>query len=95
MTERKPSLSMQVKDVMTPQLECVVAGDTLRLAATKMNTHNVGAVAVLEGESPVGIVTDRDITVPATAKGLDPKLARVRSAMTPQVVHCFRDQPSF
>jgi CBS domain-containing protein len=40
----------------------------------------------------VGVVTDRDITVRATAKGHAPRQARIREVMTPQVLFCFEDQ---
>jgi CBS domain-containing protein len=34
------------------------------------------------------MVTDRDITVRATAEGLDPEKVQVREVMTPEVVAC-------
>jgi predicted transcriptional regulator len=36
----------------------------------------------------VGIVTDRDITVRATAEGYDPRVTRVAEVMSPGVVTC-------
>jgi hypothetical protein len=38
------------------------------------------------------MITDRDITVRATAEGLAPGLGQVRDVMTPDVVSCFEDQ---
>ena len=38
------------------------------------------------------MVTDRDITVRATADGKDPRTCPVREAMTPEVVYVFEDQ---
>jgi CBS domain-containing protein len=40
----------------------------------------------------VGIITDRDITVRATAEGMDPLFAHVRDVMTREIVSCFDDQ---
>ena len=37
------------------------------------------------------MVTDRDITVRATAEGKDPNGTPVRDVMTSEVVHCFED----
>jgi CBS domain-containing protein len=37
-------------------------------------------------------LTDRDITVRAVADGLDPKVARVREAMSRTLIYCFEDQ---
>jgi CBS domain-containing protein len=41
--------------------------------AEVMETEDVGAVPVVEGDRLVGIVTDRDIVVRAIAKGKDPR----------------------
>jgi len=40
----------------------------------------------------VGMLTDRDITVRAVAKGCDPKTTTVREAMTPNIAYSFEDQ---
>jgi len=47
-----------------------------------MAEQNVGSVVVVEDKKPVGIVTDRDITVRVTAAALDPKGIPVRAVMT-------------
>jgi CBS domain-containing protein len=38
------------------------------------------------------MLTDRDITVRATAEGLDPKTTSVQEAMSPEVVHAYEDE---
>jgi CBS domain-containing protein len=80
---------MRVKDVMTPHAECVGPDDTLQEAARKMRDLDVGPLPVCDHDRVVGIVTDRDITVRATAEGLDPKTATVRAAMTEGIDYCF------
>ena len=45
---------------------------TLREAAALMQEQGVGALLVVVGGELVGIVTDRDLTVRATAQGLGP-----------------------
>jgi CBS domain-containing protein len=40
----------------------------------------------------VGMLTDRDITVRATAAGRDPRTTRVREVMTAEAVYCFEDE---
>jgi CBS domain-containing protein len=47
---------------------------------------------VCDGEQLVGMVTDRDITVRATAAGKDPRTATVREVMSKDVLYCFDDQ---
>ena len=37
------------------------------------------------------VITDRDITIRAVAKGSDPTVTTVREVMTPQVLSCFEN----
>ena len=60
-----------IRDLMTEDPRTVEAGDSIQDAARIMREDDVGAVIVTEGDSPCGIVTDRDITVRATAEGKD------------------------
>jgi CBS domain-containing protein len=83
---------MQVRDVMTPHVEVIHPGATLREAAQKMKSLDVGPIPVCDGERIQGILTDRDITVRATAEGRDPNTTRVRDVMTEDVFYCFEDQ---
>lgn len=54
--------------------------------AAVMAEQNVGSVVVVEAKRPVGIVTDRDITVRVTAQGLDPKKIQARAVMTAELL---------
>src|SRR5207248_8749950 len=65
---------------------------SLQEAAGKMKALDVGPLPVCEGDQLVGMLTDRDITVRATAEALPPGLGRVQDVMTPDVVYCFEDQ---
>ena len=83
---------MQLKDIMTPQVEVISPEATLQEAAQKMSQFDVGPLPVCDGEQLVGMLTDRDITVRAVAEGCDPTTTPVREAMTPEMVYCFEDQ---
>jgi CBS domain-containing protein len=83
---------MLVRDVMTQGAECVSPSTSLQEAAGKMKALDVGLLPVCEGDQLVGMLTDRDITVRATAEALPPRLGQVRDVMTPEVVYCFEDQ---
>jgi CBS domain-containing protein len=83
---------MLVRDVMTKGAECVRPTDSLQQAASKMKDLDVGSLPVCEGDHLVGMITDRDITVRATAEALPSGLGRVRDVMTPAVVSCFEDE---
>jgi CBS domain-containing protein len=73
---------MKVKEIMTPNIEFVSANDTIKKAAEKMKTLNVGAMPVGAEDEAVGIITDRDIVIRSTARGLDPEKHKVMEAVT-------------
>ncbi len=83
---------MQVKDVMTRDVEVIHPNATVAEAAEKMQALDVGPLPVCDGDQLMGMITDRDITVRATAAGQDPRLARVQEVMTPDVLYGFADQ---
>jgi CBS domain-containing protein len=83
---------MKVKDLMTRSVECTRPDASLREAAEKMKALDVGPLPVCENDRLVGMLTDRDITVRATAEGVPPGLGQVRDVMTQEVIYCFDDQ---
>ncbi len=83
---------MQIRDVMTRNVEVVQPIATLRETAERMRLLNVGALPVCQGDRLLGILTDRDITVRASAEGRDPREVRAIDVMTPNVVCCYEDQ---
>jgi CBS domain-containing protein len=85
-------IGMQLKDVMTSRVEVVHPEANLWEAAQKMAALDVGPLPVCAGDQLVGMLTDRDITVRATAAGRDPKTTRVHEVMTPDVLYAFEDQ---
>ena len=83
---------MLLKEVMTAHVEVVHPDATLGEAAEKMKKLDIGPLPVCDGERLVGMITDRDITIRATAEGHGPKSTRVRDVMTEEVFFCFEDQ---
>ncbi len=84
---------MQVKDVMTPGVECVRPVTTLQEAARMMRDLDVGALPVCgDNDRLIGILTDRDIVIRAIADGQDAKRVRAKDVMTPDIVYCFEDE---
>jgi CBS domain-containing protein len=83
------------RDVMTPNPDFVRAGATICEAACKMKTLDVGALPVCDDAGNfVGMVTDRDITLRATAEGRDPNQTCVGDVMTGDLVYCTEDTPA-
>ena len=83
---------MQVKEVMTRDVKCIKPDTTLQEAAEMMKAMNIGTLPVCDNDHPVGMLTDRDITVRATAEGWDPTTTEAYDAMTPEVFFCYEDQ---
>jgi CBS domain-containing protein len=83
---------MKVRDLMTRDVECTRPDATLQEVAERMRSLNVGSLPVCDQDEIVGIITDRDITVRATASAWQPDTTTVRDVMTPQVNYCFEDQ---
>jgi len=79
---------VQVFQAMTPDVMCVPPDATLMEAACLMRSLDVGPLPVCEGDRLLGMVTDRDITVRATAEGCDPRATQVSDVMTTKVVCC-------
>jgi CBS domain-containing protein len=82
---------MRAAEIMTRDVVTVRPDASVREAARMMDDLNVGALPVCDGRRLVGIVTDRDITVRATADGMRPDRTPVHAVMTDDVCWCFED----
>jgi CBS domain-containing protein len=79
---------MTVGEIMTSALAAAGSATTLAEAARLMREADVGALLVMDGREPAGIVTDRDIVVRAAAEGRDLASTTVSDVMSPAVVSC-------
>jgi len=78
---------MKVSEVMTRNPACCTPDTNLQQCACMMVEYDCGAIPVIDGESgkPIGIVTDRDITVRAVANCKNPLELAARDCMTAPV----------
>lgn len=53
--------SVEVREVMTRSVLTVKPGTTLAEVARLLDRHKIGCVVVMEGERPVGLVTETDL----------------------------------
>ena len=74
-----------VRDVMTPNPECVTERDGIDKAARIMKEQDTGVVPVVDGKKVIGLITDRDIVVRGIAEGKDLKNCKVNELMTKHV----------
>ena len=83
---------MELREIMTRDVEVIRPETSVSEAVQKMRSLDLGALPVCEGECLVGMVTDRHITIRATAYGHDPNTAPVRNYMSSDLICCFEDQ---
>ena len=80
---------MVISEIMTRDVQLVSPEDTLQTAARMMAAYDFGMVPVGEDDRLIGMLTDRDITTRAVAKGLHPAECRVSEVMSPEVNYVF------
>jgi CBS domain-containing protein len=81
----------KISDFMTRNVQVVRPDESLQRAAQVMDELNVGSLPVCDRTGLVGMITDRDITVRATAAGLSGD-TRVSDIMTDRARWCTSDQ---
>jgi CBS domain-containing protein len=83
---------MQVREIMTKDVKIVRPDDTIQRAANLMGEVDCGALPVGQNDRLVGVVTDRDITLRAVARGNAPNQCTVRDVMSPSIKYVFDDE---
>jgi len=83
---------MNVREVMSRDVKIASPEDTLQHAAELMVDIDAGVLPVGENDRLVGMLTDRDITVRAVAKGKAPDRTKVREVMSPEIKYIYDDE---
>jgi CBS domain-containing protein len=83
---------MKLSEIMTREVVVIQPDDSLQSAAKKMRDHNIGFLPVCDGETLLGVISDRDITVRALADGMDVNIMLGRDLMTVPAIYCYDDQ---
>ncbi|CAG0961883.1 Hypoxic response protein 1 [Methylophilaceae bacterium] len=80
---------MPINEICNPRVVTVERNSTITQASKLMREHHVGAVVVIEKQggkdTPVGIVTDRDVVIELVATELDPNVITVGDIMVPSL----------
>ncbi len=78
--------SIKVIDLAVHRVATIVSGTTLLEAAKEMRLRHVGSLVVVDNDlRPVGMLTDRDITIEVVALEKDIKALSVDDVMTKPV----------
>jgi CBS domain-containing protein len=83
---------MQLKSIMTRDVEVVRPDASLNEVARRMRERDTGVVPVCDGRRILGMVTDRDIVLRAIADNRDTHTTRARDVMSHDVIYCFEDE---
>jgi CBS domain-containing protein len=82
----------QVRDLMVSSVVTIEPATSIVEAAQRMIQEEKGPLPVVEGESPVAMVTDRDIIARVVAEGRDPNSVTVDDIATHELVTIGPDQ---
>lgn len=83
---------MQLREIMTPEVERLSKDVSIHEVARKMKALDVGMIPIYDGDRLVGTVTDRDITLRVVAEARDVTKTPAHTVMTSEVFYCFEDQ---
>ncbi len=76
------------------RVETIRMDSSAHAAANRMNHQAVGCLVVVDSEdAPVGIITDRDLTLRAVSKSHTPHLLRVEDLMSSDLVSASSSEP--
>jgi CBS domain-containing protein len=75
-----------VRDVMSKDLRVVRPDTSVKEVVATMNKFNIGSIVVVQGDRPVGIITERDILRRLVEPCLAPETLTARQIMTSPVL---------
>ncbi len=82
---------MLAREIMNEEVDVINFDKTVQDAARMMADCGYGALPVEKDDKMIGMITDRDITVRAVAKGIDPATTRIEDCMSQGIDWCFDD----
>ena len=78
---------MKVIDMAVHEVATITADKTICDCVRQMRLEHVGSLVVVnDDQTPLGMITDRDIAIEVVARNLDPMKLTVRDVMTTPVV---------
>ena len=83
----------KIRDIMTDKVECCSLLDNVFEVAVKMKELNVGAIPIVDQDTLVGMITDRDIVVRGVAEK-HPGSTKVEDIMSSKLVTISADATS-
>ena len=82
---------MNISELMTTEIHVGSPDDTLQKAAQMMADYDFGILPIVDNNQLIGMLSDRDITIRAVAKGFSPNEHFVKEIMSPNVEFILQD----
>ena len=79
-------MATSVRDVMTGDPRSISVSASVAEAARLMRDEDIGSLPVTDGETPVGMITDRDVTTRVVAEAADPQTTAVGDVASRDVI---------
>jgi CBS domain-containing protein len=80
------SVLLKAEDIMTPEISYIDSSASIKDAALKMLNEGIGCLIVTREESPVGIVTKRDIIRAIVFEKRDPEKNSIAEIMSTPLI---------
>ncbi|MDD5450499.1 MAG: CBS domain-containing protein [Desulfovibrionales bacterium] len=77
---------MSIGEICIREVVIARATDSIYKAAQLMRDYSVRTVIITEKRHPIGILTDRDITIRVVAEGRDPQQSLVKDVMSARLL---------
>ncbi|MFX0106902.1 MAG: cyclic nucleotide-binding/CBS domain-containing protein [Candidatus Hodarchaeota archaeon] len=87
----RPAPSMSVRDIMTMNVVTIPPDSTVRETAALMSKMDLGSIVIVDGERPVGIITESDIVRRVVAESKDTESVKAGEVMTSPLIHVTPD----
>lgn len=75
-----------VRDIMSKDVRVVRTDTSVKEVVATMNKFNIGSIIVVQGDRPVGIITERDILRRLVEQSLAPEVLTARQVMSSPVL---------
>lgn len=75
-----------VRDIMSKNVRVVRPDSSVKEVVATMNKFDIGSIVVVQGERPVGIITERDVLRRIVEPCLAPETLTARQVMTSPVI---------
>lgn len=78
--------TITVRDVMVKDVRMVRMDTSVQEVVATMNKFNISSIVIMQGERPVGIITERDILRRITEQCLAPQETQAKHIMTTPMI---------